>query len=408
VAYWIACAQDVPDHTVIARFRQRHERALGDVFAEVLIVCARAGMGRLGTVALDGTKIAANASLQANRAESWLREGAGQILAEAAEADAAEDEQFGPDRRGDELPPQLADPDTRAGVIRAALASIEAERAAERDAARAAERVTRARDGYEATLQRVEQTWARHAEAAAAGRPVQGRPACPPAQHRGLMRTRERLERAEADLAGHLSPPEAGSPAEKKRNLTDVESRIMKTRTGFAQAYNGQLVVSEDYLIIAADLSNAPVDVTAYQPMITAAHRAARQIGAARGEQLTLGCVLADAGYASNANLTAEGPDRLIALGTRRDIAAAARTNPANGPAPVPVDAWRQMDHQLRTPDGAARYRRRGALVEPVNAHIKDGRGLRRFARRGLTAARSEFRFAAAVTNLLRLRALPA
>src|SRR5882757_4910134 len=105
VAFRIVCASDVPDHVTIARFRAEHEQALGDLFGQVLALCARAGMGRLGVVALDGTKIAANAALSANRTESRLKKMAADILAEAADVDAAEDEQFG-ERRGDELPPE--------------------------------------------------------------------------------------------------------------------------------------------------------------------------------------------------------------------------------------------------------------------------------------------------------------
>ena len=408
VAYRIVCAQDVPDHTVIARFRQRYEQGLGELFGQVLLACARMGMGRLGTVALDGTKIAANASLQANCSESRLRVLAAQILAEAAQADAEEDEQFGPDRRGDELPPGLADPDRRGQTIRDALASIEAERAAERDSVRAAQRLARAQASHERTRLRVEQSWARHAQAAAQGRRLRGRPPGPPEQHRGLARATAFLHRAETELAQRLAAPAPGSAGQKKRNLTDPDSRIMKTRTGFAQAYNGQLVVSSDHLIIAAELTNDPVDFAAYQPMINAAVAAAAQMSTAAGTEQSIGCVLADAGYASTANLTAEGPQRLIALGTRRDLASAAATHPAHGDPPENADPWQRMDHRLRTPEQAARYRQRAATVEPVNAHLKDRRGLRRFSRRGLTAAQSEFRFAAAVTNLMRLRTVTA
>ena len=131
VAFRIACAQDVPDHSTIARFRAQHETALSELFTQVLLVCARAGMGRVGTIAIDGTKIAANAALSANRSESRLRRIAADILTEAAAVDAAEDEQYGPDRRGDELPPQLADPTGRAARIKAMLEDIAAERETE-------------------------------------------------------------------------------------------------------------------------------------------------------------------------------------------------------------------------------------------------------------------------------------
>jgi transposase len=402
VAYRIVCAQDVPDHCVIARFRQGYEQPLGDLFGQVLEVCARAGMGRLGSVALDGTKIAANASLQANRTESRLRTLAGQIIAEAGAVDAGEDEQFGPECRGDELPPLLADSGTRTAAIRDALASIEADRAA--DAIPVVERAGKAQRNLRRTRAHLEQVWARRDAAAAQGRALPGpRPPSLEADRR-YMRAQAVAEHAQGHAANSLASPAPGEAREKKRNLTDIDSRIMKTRTGWIQGYNGQLVVSSDHLIIAADLSNNPGDVTAYQPMITAAEAAAAQMSAAAGRQLNIGCVLADAGYASNANLTADGPDRLIALDTRRTLTAAAADNPASGDPPDDADPWRRMDHRLRTPDGAAHYKHRAGTVEPVNAHLKDRRGLRRFSRRGLNAARSEFRFAAAVTNLMRLR----
>jgi transposase len=412
VAFRVACAQDVPDHVTIARFRAEHERALGELFGQVLAMCARAGMGRLGTVALDGTKIAANAALAANRTESTLRKLAADILAEAADVDAVEDEQFG-ERRGDELPPELADPKRRAARIKKMLAELDAERAAKaagsEKAQRARNRVRQAGAALERTRARVAQQAAeraaREAAAAAAGTSIPGTRPVPVAEHFLVRQGADRVARAEARAATARQPrPEpAGSPGEAKRNLTDPDSRIMKTRTGWIQGYNGQLVVSADYLILAAELCNDPNDVGHYQPMITATQNTITEINTATGAALGIGCVLADAGYASTDNLTAHGPDRLIALGTRRNQRAATATHPAAGQPPHNAPARQAMDHRLRTPEGTALYRQRAATVEPVNAHLKDRRGLRRFSRRGLPAAHSEFRFAATVTNLLRL-----
>src|SRR5215469_12560422 len=132
VAFRVICAQDAPDHATIARFRRRHfadEQAMGDLFGQVLAIAAEAGLGRLGLIAVDGTKIAANASKDANRTEQKLRDLAARILAEAEETDAAEDALFG-SARGDELPAELADPATRAQRIAAALRSLQAGREA--------------------------------------------------------------------------------------------------------------------------------------------------------------------------------------------------------------------------------------------------------------------------------------
>jgi transposase len=411
VAFRIVCAQDVPDHVTIARFRAEHELALGGLFEQVLLLCARAGMGRVGTIALDGTKIAASAALSANRRESRLREIASDILADAAAVDAVEDEQFGT-ARGDELPPQLADPNGRAGRIKKMLDDLAAERAAgasgrqRAQLARARARVERRAELLERTRARVAEQAAaraaRQAAAAAAGTAIPGTRPVPLEQHHQVREATTRLRRAEANLARlpHRPPPPPGSPGEAKRNLTDPDSRIMKTRNGWLQGYNGQLVVSSDYLILAAEVHNNPADHDSYQPMIEAARQAARAIRRTTARRARIGCVLADAGYHSDHNLTCPGPDRLIADTTRRQ---AAKHTPTIGPPPPGAAAIPANNHRLRTPAGARRYRRRAAIVEPVNAHLKDRRALRRFARRGLPAARSEFRFAAAVTNLLRL-----
>src|SRR5689334_5563337 len=133
VAFRVICAGNLPDHSTIARFRKDFGGAVPGFFAGVLVLCARLGMGRLGTVALDGTKVAASASKAANRTEERLRELAEQAVAAHAAADAAEDELYGQGRRGDEVPPEAAawSPRRRAGRIAEALAQLEAEREAE-------------------------------------------------------------------------------------------------------------------------------------------------------------------------------------------------------------------------------------------------------------------------------------
>ncbi|HEY6577129.1 MAG TPA: transposase [Mycobacterium sp.] len=409
VAFRIVCAQDAPDHATIARFRAEQERALDGLFTQVLMVCARAGMGRVGAIAIDGTKIAADAALAANRSESRLRRVAADILAEAAAVDAAEDEQYG-DRRGDELPPQLADPDGRAARIKAMLDDIAAERAAK---IADSEPVRRAAERVEHAQQRLARTRATVAERnterarweqiirADGGMGIGGNRPVPVDEHYDVRQVAARLARAEENLT--RARQAAGSSGDVKRNLTDPDSRIMPTRHGWVQGYNCQLVVSSDYLILAADVATNPTDYPHYPPMIDQAGQAARAIRRATGRRTRIGTVLADAGYASTTNLTCPGPDRLIALGTRHDHHIAARDHPTHGGPPAHATAWQRMNHRLRTPAGATRYKRRAALVEPVHAHLKDRRALRRFTRRGLTAARSEYRFAAAVTNLLRL-----
>jgi transposase len=412
VAFRIACAQDAPDHATIARFRAEHEQALAALFEQVLVLCARAGMGRLGTVALDGTKIAASAALAANRTESKLRRMAEDILADAAATDAAEDERFGA-ARGDELPEQLADPKGRAARIKTMLEDIAAERASKAAGSqvseRAGARIEPARDTLARTRERIaDQARARAEREAAAARAGTSLPGTRPValeQHTQVRRAKKALDAAQRRHDKIINPvPPADPKQETRRNLTDPDSRIMKTRHGWIQGYNGQIVVSSDYLILAAELTNNPVDVGHYQPLIATTCQNVERINTATNADWSIGTVLADAGYASEANLSAEGPERLIALGRARAQAKAAEQHPAHGEPPPQSTARQDMDHRLRTPEGAALYKRRAATVEPVNGHLKDRRALRRFSRRGLSAANSEFRFAATVTNLLRIR----
>lgn len=124
VAYMVACGRDVPDHTVIARFRQRHDAAITKLFAQVLELCVRAGLGRLDVVAIDGTKIEANASKHRNRKRSKLEEEAGEVLARAAAADAADDAKFGKGNTGLDVDPLWQDEDTRKDLIADALATM--------------------------------------------------------------------------------------------------------------------------------------------------------------------------------------------------------------------------------------------------------------------------------------------
>jgi transposase len=213
VAFRVICGGGRgPDHVTIARFRAGLGLAVGDVFASVLVLCARLGMGQLGTVALDGTKIKANASKDANRTEERLRELAAGLAAAHAAADAAEDDLFGPGTRGDELPAGLADPATRAGRIAAALAELQAERqAAEQDRADKAaqqqaqmtareDRVAALIGGQEAKVADYERRNA--AKIAATGRGLkEGRPV-PPDRHVKIQRAARRLENARQRAAG--------------------------------------------------------------------------------------------------------------------------------------------------------------------------------------------------------------
>jgi transposase len=400
----VICGNEPPDHTVIARFRKTHEQAFIALFEQVLAVCVKAGLGRFATIAIDGTKIAANASMAANRSEDKLRAELGRIVAEAAATDAAEDELFGADRRGDELPAELADPATREARIAAAIAEVEAEQAAEQAEQRVRSRVEhwdqRVADSqavYDRELAKAAETWQRRLAGPTLGpRPV------PPEQHSAVRRAARNLATVTARRdAAHAKAAQAPTRTRSQHgNVTDPQSRLMRTRKGFVQGYNTQLAVTDDQLIVAVTVTNDVTDTAQLVPMMTAVTEQARQLRRATGRSgIRVGTVLADAGYFSETNLTAPGPARLIA-----PIGDPISASPGDA-----VTASDRMRHRMRTSRAKKRYRRRGITVEPVNGHLKDRVGLRQFARRGLTANNSEAHLAATSLNLLKLyRATPA
>jgi hypothetical protein len=444
VAFRIICADDPPDHSVIARFRQRHQAALEELLEQSLVLCARLGLIRLGVVALDGTKIAANAAKAANRSESHLRELARTWLDEAAAADEAEDAEHG-EARGDELPAGLRDRSGRKQRIRAALEQIaqrkaeQAEDRAQADAVGEAYAASMAADTPRrgmppkttdpvvAAAGRLERErrraaaqiadWQVRADAAAQrGRRLPGKPPAPVEDQRLVKRARAALEQAQATQAAAAAAaaaartqaaPQTGpddGQTKIKANLTDPDSRVMPTRNGWIQGYNCQLSVSADQIILAVRATTETGDDALFKPMLKATVTVVRGLRRTTGRKdLKIGTMLADAGYGSRANLTCPGPDRLIALAKGRDLEAAARTSPATGPPGEDADPREQMAHRLRTPEGVTTYRKRGATVEPVNGHLKDRRGLRTFARRGLAAVQSELAFTSAVHNILKI-----
>jgi transposase len=432
VAFRLICAGNLPDHATFARFRKESGGAAVAFFAQVLVLCARLGMGRLGTVALDGMKIAASASKAANRGEEKLRELAERAVAAHTAADAAEDELYGEGRRGDEVPPEAWSPRRRGERIRAALAQLEAEReAAEaeqqakaegfRERQRAGQRTGRGPAAAEVALAEENLARVRAAREAdlaglerqyAAGRPRRGRPA----RVDDYCRVREAAAKLEAarERAAEAQRTAAGEPG-PVRNITDPDSRLMPTRSGFIQGYNTQNVTSQDGLVIATELTDDPADMAWYEPMMDKAEQAAALIEANRparpegaaepdGSPGGIGQALADAGYCSEANLTCDGPDRLIAVGKRRDLEKAARGRDQDdsmgqdwgGPA------VRAMRERLRTQDGIEAYRQRGHIAETPHGHIKHNMGFRQLSMRGKDKAAAEWTFTCAIHNLFK------
>jgi transposase len=419
LAFRVICGGSLPGHATVARFRRQFAGAVPALFAEVLMLCARLGMGRVGVVALDGTKIAANASRAANRAEDGLARMAGEMGAAHAAADAEDDALFGKDGRGDDDP---GDPSTRAERVAAALASArrENERRGAGERARADEHVRAARagepvrgrpaagTGAELARQQVARETAAqqarcdaYAAATAAGKRPAHRAPAPPAQFRKVRAAQARLDKALAAQAARQAAGQDGQPV--RRNVTDPASRLMPVRGGgFIQGYNAQNVTSSDGLIIATRLVQETTGTRWYQPMTSGAIAAAAAMAAARGGQdEKIGLVLADAGYLSNANLACPGPDRLIATGKYRDLGKAARGHHASGGNEEEASAIAAMAARLAAPDGITAYRQRGHIAETPHGNIKHNLRFRQLSMRGLRNASAEWQFACTVHNLL-------
>jgi len=364
IALRMLCADQHPDFRSIARFRARHLDALAGLFVGALRLCRRAGLVGLGALALDGTKLRANASR--HRAMSYDRMGpkaeqlAGEIaelearmaalLADAEALDADEDEQFGAERRGDELPAELARRETRLATIREAMAALEAE-------AHAAETERRARLAEQAKTPRA---------------PRDGR------------------------------DPFAPRP-KAQRNFTDPDSKIMKTADGaFHQCFNGQAIVdSRTQVIVAADAFEMAADAPLLDPMLD---QLADNVAAIEGALPAGALLTADAGYFSEENVDSaaeHGLDAYIATG---------RLKHGEPPEPTPdqplaEDATpkQKMARKTKTEHGRAVYARRKAIVEPVFGQLDTTQDARRMLIRGTPAARKQWQFAGAIHNLLKL-----
>lgn len=340
------------------------------------------------------------------------------MFSDAADIDAREDTLFG-DARGDELPDALVEPRSRKARLDAAVAEVakvEAARQAEQQRARDAQarraahghaRPGRAPKGRE--IERAEQTLARKqakaaqrraaAEAAAAARGDRKPRGPAPGPGKGVRQAEQRLAdlRAKAAAAPPVRPSRPrGEPAPPQANTTDLDSRIMKTPSGWVQGYNAQAAVNEHGVVVAAAVTQDGNDVQQCQPMMAATQANLYDVGVAEPIQT----MLFDAGYLSDENLTAEGPDRLIATGKAHKLR---RQEPTSGDPPPDASPIAAMDHRLRTPEGRATYRHRQHIVEPVFGTIKEQRGYRRFTRRGLDAVQAEWQLITAAHNLLKL-----
>jgi transposase len=347
VAFRFITADRQPDHATIARFLIRHRSAISELFDGVLGLCARAGMVRVGTIAVDSTKLAANASADQNRTYEGLRGLAERIIDEAIETDRREDELYG-DTRGDELPAELADPRTRKAKIRELLEQARAER-----------------EALEAERQAVHERQAQR-EQTPRGQRKPGRPpvAAPPSRQKALWA--------------------------KKYNLTDPDSQIVRHRGMLMQGYGIQTAVNERQVILSARAGGG-IDQGQLLSVIDDARATLDRVGIDE----PISEVLADSGYWSARQIRQLQHERVRVL-------IPPRKTDAN-------DTARQLRRTLATDDGAHAYKRRQQLIEPVFAHWKYTRGITRVWRRGRQAVQAEIHLIATTHNLLKLyRATPA
>jgi transposase len=353
VAFRVLSANQTPDHVTIARFRVRHQQALAGFLVESLKLCAAAGMVRVGTVALDSTKLAANAAERANRTLAKLEAEVAEILRQAAEADQREDRLFG-DARGDELPAALASKAGRLQRLRQAKALLEAEAAARQ--------------------QRYQQRVAKLAAAARA---------------RGTQ-AKARIKPRARD--------EAPSP-KRVANVTDPDSRLVHTRKGSLQGYNAQAVTTMEQVIVAADLTQQANDLQQLDPMLAATVATLAVAGIVERPET----LLADSGYWTIANLTQiPGAPELLIPPAKHGRQGKPRKD--GKPSESKSDGLRAaMSAKLQSEDGKARYAKRKATIEPVFGQVKDVRGARRFMRRGMAACQAERKLLCGTHNLLKL-----
>jgi transposase len=353
VACRVLVGEDIPDFRTISDFRKIHLARLETLFVEVLKLCALAGLAKVGTIALDGTKVKANASRhkamsydRMKSEETRLKAEIAKLLADAQAVDDAEDIEHGPDRHGDELPDELARRRGRLAKIQEARTLLE-----ERARVEAAEEAAR--------------------------RQAEGR--SPPA-----------------------TPPAEAVPGPKDQiNFTDPESRIMRaSNKGWDQCGNAQAVTNEHQIILAADVTDQANDARQALPMVD---QARANLDAA-GMNDPIRAALGDAGFYSEAN--AAGPEQrgieayLAAerLKHHEKVASAPR-----GRIPKGLSAKQRMARKLRTKVGREKYAKRKGMIEPIFGQLKQVLGFRQFSMRGLTSMRGEWRLMATVHNLLKL-----
>jgi transposase len=351
IAVRYLAANQHPDFRTIANFRTTHLAALEQLFGSVLTLCRDAGLAKMGVVALDGRRVAANAALDQNRKQASLEREIAAILAEAERVDREEDAQYGIDVRGDELPEGL------------------------RTTAGRRERVTAALDLLAANTKRARAKQAAKIEA----------------------RAEEERRTGKKKRGRKPKPPEAVVDPDKTANTTDPESRIMQSRRGWLQGYNAQAMTdSTSQVIVAQTVTQDENDLQQLAPMLA-------QVTANTGA-VPKACT-ADAGYWTEANAALESEATELFIATTKEWKRQqelAKQPPPRGRIPKHLTPQERMERKLRTKRGQATYRQRGCSVEAVFGQM-EGRGLNRFWLRGLRKVQGEWSLFCTTHNLLKL-----
>ena len=367
VGYRVLCAEQHPDHDSIAEFRKRHLKVLGGMFVQVLRLCQKAGLVKLGHVALDGTKIKANASK--HKAMSYERMCKGEqefeqevkrLLKQAEEVDEAEDQAYGEGKRGDELPEELARRESRLNKIRQAKAELEEE-----------------------ARQRAEQA------AVEAQAKIDER----------RLKEQQSGQKARGRRPAVVDPQQAVPEPKAQRNFTDADSRIMKDGATqvFVQGYNCQVVVdSQAQIIVAAALTQQANDKQQLVAML-------EEVKKSTGEKPAKAS--ADAGYFSQAQITDNKLQDIDLYVAPERLRHGEKIEAVGDDAPLSAKPTliEQMREKLKTAHGHAVYKMRKAIVEPVFGQIKEVRGFRRFSLRGKEKVAAEWQLICLTHNLLKL-----
>jgi transposase len=417
VAFKTIAMMETPDHATVARFVERHEQALADLFSQVLGLCAQAGLVRPEVVAIDGTKMAGNASRESNRDFSEI---ARDIIAEAIATDQAEDELYG-EARGDELPEDLRTREGRAEFFRKVREQQAAEKARD-EPELIPEPAGEPDDGFEFDVQRIvargqgRDGWTREGRRQLEQRRWQQREPIPRDREERLLLAAERLEeQRDAKVAANRAyedyrtngrakdgrglgrRPSPWAPPDVPDDLvsvSDPDSQRMKASRGYVQGYNAQAVVDEGQIVLAAEITNNPTDFSNLDPMITTALAELERIGVTDRPAVAL----ADAGYWNEQHF-----DEVIANKHIQVL-----IPPDRGGRSEPRPGWTGgryswMRAVLGAEHGRELYRKRMQMIEPVFAHTKHNRLITRFHRRGRIAVRTEWRLLMATHNLTKL-----